>query len=100
MVTGLADPRCFSFRASNGRYFRHASWRFRLDPDQGTPLFRGDATFCIGNGATAGTVTLEASNYPGWFLHHRGNQLWVDQTDGSRAFRVETSFRLRAALAS
>ena len=100
VVTGLANPTCFSFRASNGRYLRHASWRFRLDPDQGTPLFRGDATFCVGNGATAGTVTLEASNYPGWFLHHRGNQLWVDQTDGSRAFRVEASFRLRPALAN
>lgn len=44
-------------------------------------------------------VTLEASNYPGWFLHHRRNQLWVDQTDGSQIFRVEASFWLRPALA-
>jgi RNA polymerase sigma factor (sigma-70 family) len=99
-IAGLAKPECFSFRASNGRYLRHASWRLRLDPDQGTPLFRGDATFCIGKGATAGTVTLEASNYPGWYLHHRGNELWVDQTDGSAAFLRETSIRLRPPLAS
>ena len=100
VLAGLANPRCFSFQAANGRYLRHASWRLKLDADQGTPLFRGDATFCPGDGATAGTVTLEASNYPGWFLHHRGSELWVDQTDGSPAFHAQTSFRLRPALAN
>jgi RNA polymerase sigma factor (sigma-70 family) len=99
-IAGLADPECFSFRSANGQYLRHSSWRLRLDPNQGTPLFRSDATFCIGNGATAGTVTLESSNYPGWFLHHRGSELWVDQTDGGTVFRTEASFRLRPALAS
>ena len=99
VLAGLADPACFTFQAANGLYLRHASWRVRLDPDQGTALFRSDATFCIKNGATAGTVSLESSNYPGWFLHHRGAELWVDQTDGSTAFHTETSFRLRTALA-
>jgi RNA polymerase sigma factor (sigma-70 family) len=99
VLAGLADPGCFSFRAADGRYLRHSSWRLRLDGDQGTPLFRGDSTFCTGRGATAGTVTLESANYPGWFVHHRGRQLWVDQTDGSTAFRTQASFRLRAALA-
>jgi RNA polymerase sigma factor (sigma-70 family) len=100
VVTGLANPTCFSFRTPDDRYLRHSSWRLRLDPDQGTPLFRGDATFCIGDGATDGTVMLEASNYPGWFVHHRGNQMWVDQTDGSQVFRTEASLRLRPALTS
>jgi hypothetical protein len=99
-IAGLADPDCFTFRAPDGRYLRHASWRLRLDHDQGTPLFRSDATFCIGSGATTGTVTLESSNYPGWYLHHRGTELWVDQTDGGTAFHTEASFRLRPALAS
>jgi hypothetical protein len=99
LITGLADPGCFSFRARNGRFLRHASWRLRLDTELETPLFRGDATFCVGTGARTGTVVLEASNYPGWFLHHRGRELWVDQTDGSAAFRAGTEFRLRPALA-
>ena len=99
VVAGLSDPGCLSFRAPDGRYLRHSSWRFRLDRDAGTPLFRGDATFCAGSGAEAGTVTLEASNYPGWFLRHRGRELWVDQTDGTAAFRTAASFRLRPALA-
>jgi hypothetical protein len=98
-LAGLAKPNCFSFRAQNGRYLRHASWRFRLDPDQGTPLFRSDATFCIKDGAEAGSIVLEASNYPGWVLHRRGDELWVDQEQASAAFRAESSFRLRPALA-
>ena len=98
-LTGLAKPSCFTFRAQDGRYLRHASWRFRLDPDQGTPLFRSDATFCIKDGAETGSIMLEASNYPGWFLHHRGNELWVDQTKPDATFRADSSFRLRPALA-
>lgn len=99
VATGLADARCFSFRARDGRYLRHANWRLQLSPDQGTPLFRGDATFCPRAGAASATA-LEASNYPGWFLRHRDGQLWVDQADGTAAFRADSAFRIRAGLAS
>ncbi len=100
VVTGLANGACYTFRAQNGQYLRHASWRFRLDPDQGTALFRGDATFCVKPGAAADTIRLEAANYPGWFLRPRANgQLWVDQTDNSAAFAAGSSFRSRPALA-
>lgn len=100
VVTGLANGACYTFRAQNGQYLRHASWRFRLDADQGTALFRGDATFCVKPGTAADTIRLEASNYPGWFLRPRANgQLWVDQTDNSPAFAAGTSFRTRPALA-
>ena len=98
VLAGLADPACFTFRADDGRFLRHASWRFQLSRDEGTPLFRGDATVCARAGATAGTVVLDAQIYPGWFLHHRGEQLWVDQDDGSAAFRAECSFRIRPAV--
>lgn len=97
-VEGLADSRCFSFRYADGRYLRHASWRLRLNADEGTPLFRGDATFCVRPGAAAGSVSLESSNYPGWFLRHRGDELWVDQSDGSTAFRADGSFLVRPPL--
>jgi hypothetical protein len=70
-IAGLAKPGCFSFRTENDRYLRHASWRFRLDPDQGTPLFRSDATFCVK----------------------------VDQVQDDAAFRTASSFRVRPALA-
>ncbi|KKK00324.1 AbfB domain-containing protein, partial [Micromonospora sp. HK10] len=99
VLAGLADARCFSFRARDGRYLRHANWRLQLSPDQGTELFRGDATFCPRDGAAPATTSLEASNYPGWFVRHRDGQLWVDQADGSAAFRADGSFRVRPPLA-
>ncbi|BCY09882.1 sigma-70 family RNA polymerase sigma factor [Actinoplanes sp. L3-i22] len=99
VVAGLNDPRCVSFRAADGRYLRHISWRLRLYTDNGTALFRGDATFCPGPGQAAGSITLESSNYPGWFLRHRGDELWVDQFDGTAAMRADGSFLARPALA-
>ena len=99
-VRGLADDDCFSFRSTDGRYLRHASWRVRLSPDEATPLFRGDATFCVRPGSVAGSVWLESSNYPGWFLRHRGAELWVDHSDGSAPFQADGSFLIRPPLAA
>ncbi|MER7282016.1 sigma-70 family RNA polymerase sigma factor [Dactylosporangium sp. NPDC000244] len=96
-VPGLADASCYSFRAADGRYLRHASWRLRLNQDEGTWLFRGDATFCpLGTGG--GDVMLEASNYRGYFIRREGDQLWVRQADGTAAFRAASTFRVRPAL--
>jgi hypothetical protein len=63
----------------------------------GTNLFGGDATFCLRAGVLPGSVSLESANYPGWFLRHRGENLWVDQSDGNATFRAESSFHLRDA---
>jgi hypothetical protein len=98
-VRGLSDADCLSLRAADGRYLRHMSWRVRLSPDEGTDLFRGDATFCVRPGSVDGSVWLESSNYPGWFLRHRGDQLWVDHSDGSAAFQADSSFLIRPPLA-
>jgi RNA polymerase sigma factor (sigma-70 family) len=94
-LAGLADADCYSFQGPDGRYLRHASWRLRPDPDVGTNLFSGDATFCVRAGALPGSVSLESANYPGWFLRRRGDQLWVDRSDGNVTFRAESSFRFR-----
>jgi RNA polymerase sigma factor (sigma-70 family) len=95
-VPGVADPNCVSFRADDGRYLRHSSWRLRLSQDEGTTLFRGDATFCVREGAVPGSVSLESANYPGWFLRHRNFELWVDRSEESATFRADASFRLRS----
>ncbi|MFI5842502.1 sigma-70 family RNA polymerase sigma factor [Catenuloplanes sp. NPDC051500] len=94
VVEGLADARCHSFRFADGRFLRHSSWRLRFDLPDPSPLFRGDATFCALPGAEAGTIALESSNYPGWFVHRRGAELWVDQST-----EAESSFVIRAPLA-
>ncbi|WP_030441767.1 sigma-70 family RNA polymerase sigma factor [Actinoplanes subtropicus] len=93
VVAGLADASCFSLRGPDGRYLRHSSYRLRLSPDEGTVLFRQDATFCARPGSVAGSVALESVNYPGYALRHIGDQMWLDQYDGP-----DDSFFVRPAL--
>ncbi|MET8147232.1 AbfB domain-containing protein [Actinoplanes sp. NPDC049668] len=98
-VAGIADPACSSFRGQDGRYLRHSSFRLRMNPDEGTVLFRRDATFCPRAGFTAGSIALESKNYPGFFVRHLGAELWIDQYDGSADFRAQSSFFIRGPLA-
>jgi RNA polymerase sigma factor (sigma-70 family) len=95
VVPGLADPHCFSFRRPDGRYLRHSSFRLRLSRNEGTVLFRQDATFCRRAGFVGNSVSLESFNYRGFFLRHVGDQMWLDQYDGSAQFRADSSFLVR-----
>ncbi|GIF74492.1 sigma-70 family RNA polymerase sigma factor [Asanoa siamensis] len=99
VTSGIADARCFTLRTAAGWYLRHSSWRLRSAPEERSPLFRGDATFCARAGSLPGSVSLESSNYPGWFLRHRDGELWVDRADGSAGFQADTAFVVRAPLA-
>ncbi|GAA3389862.1 sigma-70 family RNA polymerase sigma factor [Streptomyces roseoviridis] len=97
VVGGLADPRCVTFRAADGRYLRHSYLRLRLSADDGSALFREDATFCPRPGAVAGSVTLHAHNYPGSVLRHRDGGIWLDGSDGTGTFAGQASFVVRGA---
>ncbi|MEV5594673.1 sigma-70 family RNA polymerase sigma factor [Streptomyces sp. NPDC052496] len=99
IVGGLADTRCVTFRAADGRYLRHHYLRLRLSTNDGSELFREDATFCPRPGAVAGSVTLHAHNYPGSVLRHRDGGIWLDGSDGTRAFAGQASFITRGARA-
>ncbi|MBD3575278.1 MULTISPECIES: sigma-70 family RNA polymerase sigma factor [Streptomyces] len=97
VVRGLADGRCVTFRAADGRYLRHHYLRLRLSTDDGSELFRKDATFCPRPGAVAGSVTLYSHNYPGSVVRHRDGGIWLDGSDGTRAFAGQASFVVRKA---
>jgi hypothetical protein len=68
-------------------------------PNNGTVLFREDATFCAKAGSTADSISLESFNFPGRFLRHVGDALWVDPPDGTASFRTDGSFRIQPPLA-
>ncbi|MFE9134716.1 sigma-70 family RNA polymerase sigma factor [Streptomyces sp. NPDC007355] len=95
VIAGLADTRCVTFRAADGRYLRHYYLRLRLSADDGSSLFREDATFCPRPGSVAGSVTLHAHNYPGSVLRHRDGGIWLDGSDGTRTFAGQASFIVR-----
>ncbi|MEY9962713.1 hypothetical protein ABIA33_000739 [Streptacidiphilus sp. MAP12-16] len=98
LVPGLADSSCYSFRAADGDYVRHQNFRIKQAADDGTELFREDATFCPYPGVVSGSVSFESYNYPGRYLRHRGDELWLDPDDGTTWFRSDASFQVTAPI--
>jgi GH43 family beta-xylosidase len=77
------------------RYIRHWEFRARIDPNV-TNL--ADSQFRIVTGL-AGGVSLESTNFPGYYLRHRGTDVYADRNDGTAQFRSDASFTRRAGLA-
>ncbi|MEV0900471.1 AbfB domain-containing protein [Actinoplanes sp. NPDC049802] len=95
VVAGLADDTCFAFRTDDGRYLRHFDYRLRFDAAEDSDLFRADATFCQEAGTEVGTVRLRSKNYPDHLVHRRGEQLYIDEPDGSDGFTAAASFMVQ-----
>ncbi|MEH0630218.1 AbfB domain-containing protein [Streptomyces stelliscabiei] len=64
VVSGLAKSSCYSFKMADGRYVRHQSFRLRVSGNDGSELFRQDATFCPMQSPYSDAVMLQAVNYP------------------------------------
>lgn len=97
VAKGLADPACFSFHTEDDRYMRHSGYRLRFDADDGSDLFKQDATFCPEDGVEPGTITLRSHNYPGHVVHHRNVELWIDEPDDTDEFARASSFTVHKA---
>ncbi|MFI9006045.1 AbfB domain-containing protein [Actinosynnema sp. NPDC053489] len=89
---GLADSSCYSFESVNfpGRFLRHANGRVGIAPDDGSALFRADATFCARPGVGGTGVTLESINVPGWYLRHYESQVYIASGGDTGANRPQT----------
>ncbi|WP_083975335.1 family 43 glycosylhydrolase [Herbidospora daliensis] len=84
-------------RLMSGNYaVRHWEYRVRLETNV-TPL--ADSQFRQVTGLTgSGTVSLESTNFPGYFLRHRNHEAWVERNDNSSLFRSDASFYRRTGL--
>ncbi|USX53442.1 AbfB domain-containing protein [Lentzea sp. HUAS12] len=85
---GLADSSCYSFESVNfpGQFLRHADSRVRNSPNDGSALFRDDATFCARPGLSGTGVTLESINKPGSYLRHFESQVYVASGNAETGF--------------
>ncbi|WP_392968667.1 AbfB domain-containing protein [Streptomyces sp. LN245] len=99
VVPGLAKSSCYSFATTDGSYLRHRDFVLRADRDDGSSLFREDATFCPRASSRSGAVMLEAVNYPGRFLRHRNFQLVLGRHERDRLYGEDSAFRLVRGLA-
>jgi hypothetical protein len=69
VVPGLADAALVSFQSRDepGRYLRHERWRLWADTNDGSELFKKDATFQLASpliGSDPMTKSLPSFNYP------------------------------------
>jgi hypothetical protein len=90
VVAGLADGNCFTFRNSGGRYLRHRDYRLRFENDNGSSLFKSDATFCVRN-LSDGAIALESKNYPDYYISTSWDgRFWIERhpRTSDAAFRV------------
>ncbi|MGW0839874.1 AbfB domain-containing protein [Streptomyces sp. NPDC002787] len=93
VVSGLANSSCYSFRMADGRYVRHQNFVLRAAGNDGSHLFKQDATFCPRSGYS-GSVMLESVNYPGHFVRHRNFQLRLERAEHSGYFYADATFNL------
>ncbi|MFI9830489.1 AbfB domain-containing protein [Streptomyces sp. NPDC051913] len=99
LVKGLADSSCYSFATADGQYLRHRSFVLVANRNDGSALFRQDATFCARASSIPGAITLESVNYPGRFLRHQNFQLKLDPYQYGDLYRQDSAFRLVDGLA-
>jgi hypothetical protein len=92
VVSGLANPSCYSFRMTDGRYVRHQNFVLRAARHDGSGLFKQDATFCPRSAYPSGAITLESVNYPGHFVRHRNFLLRLERFDHSQQFFADATF--------
>ncbi|TDC42179.1 AbfB domain-containing protein [Micromonospora sp. KC213] len=79
------------------RYIRHWEFRGRIDANVTAPA---DSQFRIVTGlAGTGTVSLESTSNPGYYLRHKNYEIWVERNDGSTLYRNDASFFRPAGLA-
>ncbi|WP_326609235.1 AbfB domain-containing protein [Streptomyces scopuliridis] len=92
VVTGLANSNCYSFESRNypGEYLRHRDFRVRRDADDGSALFKADATFCTVAGT--GGVRLSSANLPGSYIRHINSEVWLATPGGGHAWDNPATF--------
>jgi YVTN family beta-propeller protein len=95
---GLSDSKCVSLEsaATPGQWLRHQAYRLKLAANDGSDLFKNDATFCPEVGLSGTNLTLRSKNFPGRVLRHRTLELWIDPVANDTTFTLDATFMLRA----
>jgi hypothetical protein len=101
VVSGLSDPSGVSFESRDdpGRYLRHSSFRIWSDKNDGSDLFKSDATFRYVSpfvGSSSFSCGLEATNYRGLFLRRDGDVIRLAPFTDSAEFRSDATWWLGA----
>jgi hypothetical protein len=91
---GLASNACVSFESRNfpGDFLRHQNFQLHRQPNDGSALFRADATFCPQAGRNGQGTSFASFNFPTRFLRHFNNTLFIASNGGTNNFDTTTSW--------
>jgi len=99
VVPGLGDASLVSFQSRNdpGRYLRHASFRLWSDTNDGTDIFKDDATFRYAQPFTGSgplDKALESANYPGRYWMRDGSSISLASFSNTTDYKQSATWRL------
>ena len=111
--SGLASTAngCVSFesRDSTGSYIRHADFALQVASNDGSKLFKEDATFCPQAGLGGSGTSLRAWGYPSRYMRHYSNVGYLASNggtpspihtwDATNSFNADVTFGVESALA-
>jgi hypothetical protein len=85
---GLANSSCFSFESRNtaGSFLRHQNYQLYLQANDGSSLFRSDATFCSQAGLNGQGNAFASSNFASRYIRHYANNVYIASNGGSNSF--------------
>jgi Alpha-L-arabinofuranosidase B (ABFB) domain/Astacin (Peptidase family M12A) len=91
---GLANTDCYSFEARNfpNRFLRHRDFRLRTDVNDGSDLFKKDATFCFKPGLSGNGFSWTALSFPDLYIRHFGGEGWMAKQGGTHFWDAPGSF--------
>eukprot|EP00699_Malawimonas_sp_californiana_P002098 EC716636.1.p1 GENE.EC716636.1~~EC716636.1.p1 ORF type:complete len:236 (+),score=46.95 EC716636.1:1-708(+) len=81
-------------------FVTHQDYLGKLRADNGTELFRSDASFRLIKGlADPACVSFEAVGMPGFYLRHQDYAIKLNKHDGTELFSTDATFYIRPGLA-
>ncbi|GGR69091.1 hypothetical protein GCM10010269_04800 [Streptomyces humidus] len=96
VADGVTPKRLSSYNYPD-RFIRHWDYRARIEANV-SPL--ADSQFRVVPGlAGTGTVSLEATGFPGYYLRHKNSEVWLEKNDGTSGFASDATFYQQAGLA-
>jgi hypothetical protein len=91
---GLANNSCVSFESRNfpGDFLRHFNFQLFRQPNDGSAVFRADATFCPQAGKSGSGTSFASYNFPTRYIRHYNNTVYIASNGGSNAFDATASW--------
>lgn len=92
--TGLANSGCFSFESKDtaGSFIRHSGFVLLVNVNDGSKLFKEDATFCPQAGFTGTGNAFRSWSFPTRFFRHYSNLGYIASNGGVSTFDAAGSF--------